>query len=138
MKLVAALFALVSLVSMASAQKSAQAKKPQDLIVGRWWAMAGAQKVQLEFAKDGTMKTTVGGKTTTGKYKWLDDTTIELNGAQKVKVTVSADELVMVIGNETSRFEREKVAASMPAANAPTSNSYNPDNNLWWRFVNET
>jgi|SRR5579859_156947 len=106
MKVLSMFLAFVS--CFAWAQKSAPTKKPRDLIVGSGGLMAGAQKVQLEFTKDGTVKTTVGGQTTNGKYKWLDDATIELNGAQKVKVSVSADELVMVIGEETSKFEREK------------------------------
>jgi len=92
-----------SLVSVGTAQT---AKRPQDLIIGKWWSMAGSQKVMLEFAKGGAYTTTVGGQTTKGTYKWLDDSTLELNKTQKMKVTVSEDELTMTIGNETSKFER--------------------------------
>ena len=69
--------------------------------------MAGSQKVTLEFTKGGKNNTTVGGQTTKGTYKWLDDSTLELNKTQKMKVTVSRDELTMTIGNETSKFDRE-------------------------------
>jgi len=85
--------------------------------------MAGSQKITIEFAKDGTSKTTVGGQTTNGTYKWLDATTLELNGTQKVKVTVSQDELTMIIGSETSKFQREKTAANSPGGAGSASDS---------------
>ena len=62
----------------------------------------------LEFAKAGAYTTTVGGQTTKGTYNWLDDSTLELNKTQKLKVTVSGDELTMTVGDETSKFERER------------------------------
>lgn len=99
---------LLILLSSSFAWAQKPPPKPQDLIIGRWWSMAGSQKVVLEFAKDGSMRTTVGRQTTNGKYQWPDDSTIQLNGAQTVRVTVSQDEFTMVIGNETSEFEREK------------------------------
>jgi hypothetical protein len=119
------LILLVSLcfLSGAHAQKGPPARKPQDLLIGSWWSMAGTQRVVLEFAKDGTMKTTVGGQTTNGKYKWLDDSTVQLNGNQQVKVTVSQDELTMVIGSETSKFQREKAAAASSGITNKTSSA---------------
>jgi|SRR2546425_3054883 len=104
----------LSFFPIVSAWKGPTAKRPQDLIIGKWWSMAGSQKVTLEFTKGGKYNTTVGGQTTKGTYKWLDDSTLELNKTQKVKVTVSQDKLTMTIGNETSKFEREKTAASFP------------------------
>ncbi len=98
------------LLSVACARKGSADNKSQELLIGRWWSMAGSEKITLEFTKDGTSKTTIGGQTINGTYKWLDDNTIELNGKQRVKATVSQDELTMVIGNETSKFLREKWA----------------------------
>ena len=94
-------------LSLVSACEGQTAKRSEDLIIGKWWLMAGSQKVTLEFAKAGAYTTTVGGQTTKGTYKWLDDSTLELNKTQKMKVTVSRDELTMTIGNETSKFDRE-------------------------------
>jgi len=97
-----------SLSAASAAEKGPTTNRPKDLIIGKWWSMAGSQKVMLEFAKGGAYTTTVGGQTTKGTYKWLDDSTLELNKTQKLKVTVSEDELTMTIGNETSKFERER------------------------------
>jgi hypothetical protein len=60
-------------LSGTSAQTGTTAKKPQDLIIGKWWSMAGAQKITLEFAKGGAYSTTVGGQTTKGTQKCLDE-----------------------------------------------------------------
>jgi len=98
----------LSFFFLVSAWEGQTAKRPQDLIIGKWGSMAGSQKVMLVFAKGGAYTTTVGGQTTRGTYKWLDDGTLELNKTQKMKVTVSEDELTMTIGNETSKFERER------------------------------
>src|SRR5260370_41573069 len=62
--------------------------------------------------KNGEVKGKVGGQNRVGTYRWLGDRTVELNKTQKVKVTVSQDELTMLIGNETSKFEREKAGAT--------------------------
>jgi hypothetical protein len=105
------LLVALCLLSAACTRKGSADNKSQELLIGRWWSMVGSEKVTLEFAKDGTSKTTLVGQTTNGTYKWVDDNTIELNGKQRAKVTVTQDELTMVIGNETSKFQREKNAA---------------------------
>jgi len=111
------------LLSAACTRKGSADNKSQELLIGSWWSMVGSEKVTLEFAKDGTSKTTLVGQTTNGTYKWVDDSTIELNGKQRAKVTVTQDELTMVIGNETSKFQREKTAASSPGGAGPASDS---------------
>src|SRR5260370_9042420 len=110
MKTLLLLLVGVCLLSVSCTRKGSADNKSQELLIGRWWSMVGTERVTLEFAKDGTSKTTLVGQTTNGTYKWVDDNTIELNGKQRAKVTVTQDELTMVIGNETSKFLREKWA----------------------------
>ncbi|HLB90009.1 MAG TPA: hypothetical protein VJK29_20290, partial [Terriglobales bacterium] len=123
MRKISILLIALSLLSVACTRKGSADNKSQELLIGRWWSMVGSEKVTLEFAKDGTSKTTLVGQTTNGTYKWVDDSTIELNGKQRAKVTVTQDELTMVIGNETSKFQREKTAASSPGGAGPASGS---------------
>jgi len=107
MKTLSLLLLGVCLLSVSCTRKGSADNKSQELLIGRWWSMVGTERVTLEFAKDGTSKTTLVGQTTNGTYKWVDDNTI---GKQRAKVTVTQDELTMVIGNETSKFLREKGA----------------------------
>jgi major membrane immunogen (membrane-anchored lipoprotein) len=120
--------ALISVLSLsvlfvACSKRTANTGNMQEALVGRWWSMAGSQKITMEFAKDGTYKTVMGDQTTNSTYKWLDESTIELNKTQKVKVTVSQDELTMVLGNETSKFEREKSVVPPHEGLSPPSDS---------------
>src|SRR5712692_7645517 len=123
MKKISILLIALCLLSAACTRKGSADNKSQELLIGSWWSMVGSEKVTLEFAKDGTSKTTLVGQTTNGTYKWLDDSTIELNGKQRAKVTVTQDELTMVIENETSKFQREKTAANSPGGAGPASDS---------------
>jgi hypothetical protein len=106
----------------ASATTAAQA-----LLVGTWWSMAGQQKVTMEFGNDGSFKTTVGGQTTNGTYKWLDDATLEMDTANKtvVKATVTQDKFTFTLGTEVSSFQRETATAG-PEANATTAAPVGP------------
>jgi len=55
--------------------------KPKDLIVGKWQAKekVGDKEIvaTIEFNKDGTMKVTAEGFNFEGKYKLVDDETLE-------------------------------------------------------------
>ncbi len=99
----------------------------QALLVGTWWSMAGQQKVTMEFGNDGSFKTTVGGQTTNGTYKWLDDATLEMDTANKtvVKATVTQDRFTFTLGTEVSSFQRE-TATTAPEANATTAAPVGP------------
>lgn len=119
MKKIPILVIMLGLLFAAIAQSGPVAKKPQDLIIGKWWSMAGSQKIILEFGKNGAYSSTFGGQTSKGTYKWIDDDTLELNGQQPVKVTVSEDELTMALGSEISKFQREKSAANFPGEVKP-------------------
>lgn len=123
MKRFAILILSLSFLSVACAQKTPTASKVRELILGKWWSMVGSEKITIEFAKDGTYKNIFLGQTTNGTYKWLDDSTIELNGKDKWKVTVTADELKIVMGTETSNFLREKGAANSGGEAPPASGS---------------
>jgi hypothetical protein len=75
--------------------------KPQELILGKWQRTdPGKDKETLEFAADGNIKTGNGADSYEGKYKFLDDGTIEYEivpiiGMQysKCKIKVGKDEL---------------------------------------------
>lgn len=109
----------LSLICVACAHKTPTAGGPQEAIVGTWWSMAGSQKISTEFRSDGTYTTTLGGQTTNGTYRWLDDTTIEMNGRQ-IKIGILQDKLTMTIGSEVSSFQRETTTAA-PQGNAATA-----------------
>lgn len=79
MKRLLILLLSLSFLFIACSKKTANTDKVQEALVGRRWSTAGSQKITTEFAKDGTYKTMVGGQTTAGTYRWLDDTSIELN-----------------------------------------------------------
>jgi hypothetical protein len=118
--LIATLFA--SLLLASCSRKPVVSSQVQESLLGAWWSTSsvGRQTITMEFAKDGTYKTTVMGQTTLGTYRWLDETTLELNKTRKVKVSVGANELTMTIGNEVSKFQRGTPA---PAAAAPASSA---------------
>src|SRR5438105_11465373 len=86
--LIATLFA--SLLLASCSRKPVISSQVQESLLGAWWSTSsgGAQTITMEFAKDGTYKTTVMGQTTVGTYRWLDETTLELNKTRKVKVSV--------------------------------------------------
>src|SRR5205085_6812153 len=107
--------------------KKAPPNKLHESILGKWWSVSsvGAQRIVIDFGGDGSYKTTVLGQTTNGTYRWLDDSTLELNKSQKVKIAVAPNELTMTIGSEVSKFERENSAgpasSPSPAPGASTS-----------------
>lgn len=90
----------------------------QALIVGTWASMAGSQKITTQYNNDGTLVTTLGGQTTKGTYRWLDDNTIQLNGKSQAKIAISGDQLTLTIGSEVSTFKRETAASQGNAATA--------------------
>jgi hypothetical protein len=90
----------------------------QALIVGTWASMAGSQKITTQYNNDGSLVTTLGGQTTNGTYRWLDDNTIQLNGKSQAKIAISGDQLTMTIGSEVSTFKRETAASQGNAATA--------------------
>ena len=78
--------------------------KPKDVILGKWESLDGISKgVIVEFKKDGTTEASYNGKVmTTGKYKFIDDDTMEfeqtfLNTKQplimKFRMQIKGDEL---------------------------------------------
>jgi len=77
---------LLAFLAIGAATWSAQAADNKELIVGKWALAGNADKMKLdivmEFSKDGDLKTTVssGDKQLNlgGKYKFLDDKTVEV------------------------------------------------------------
>lgn len=78
------------------------ADKAQDLIVGKWQPTSEEGKeVTVEFVNDGILKVVARGMTIEGKYKFLDDDTVEVEltfmgetKKSKIRVKVTKDELI--------------------------------------------
>lgn len=68
--------ALVCL-SVALILSSCKKKTPQEQILGKWNVTENQSAV--EYRNDGTFTTTANGKSTTGKYRFTDDTHVELD-----------------------------------------------------------
>jgi uncharacterized protein (TIGR03066 family) len=88
-----ALFLLV----LSSAPGTAQANKNKELIVGKW--DIGMSTV-FEYRKDGTMLMTIGKVEVPGKYKFVNDDTIEVEitlmgktRSNRLKVVIKEDEM---------------------------------------------
>lgn len=122
MKKISVSIILLILLCGGCSKKSTNTGRLQEAIVGKWWSMVnGSQKIVMEFTRDGHLKTTLAGQTTIVPYKILDESTIEINGKQKMKVTVSKDELTTTMGNESSKFLRgEGESGGKEPAPAPT------------------
>ncbi|HXM18742.1 MAG TPA: hypothetical protein VN934_07990 [Candidatus Tumulicola sp.] len=101
-----------------AAPQAAATTAAQALIVGTWASMAGSQKITTQYNNDGTLVTTLGAQINHGSYRWLDDSTIQLNGKSQAKIAISGDELTMTIGSEVSTFKRETAASQGNAATA--------------------
>ena len=95
---VLAIFAAVLLFSACSSS-------PQSMIVGTW-QLEGPMKVAYEFHKDGTVKLLAMGRSVDGTYKLVGDSVLEMptgeGGIEKIKVKLSADELELTHGNDTT------------------------------------
>jgi uncharacterized protein (TIGR03066 family) len=99
MKTVAGLVLTVVIAAIGTAPALA-ADKPRDLIVGKW---KPDDYSTFEFTKDGDVKVHVKGKgvdlTRNGKYKFVDDETIEVTMDNDMKaekftvLTISKDEM---------------------------------------------
>jgi uncharacterized protein (TIGR03066 family) len=97
----ARLCCVLSLAFLASACSS----KPRDQIIGKWSGKDGETDVNVEFNNDGTMKTEKAAgepKSFSGKYKFVDDNTIEMEmdvgdqkQTRKAKVTIEKDKLTL-------------------------------------------
>src|SRR5262245_45330149 len=82
---------------------------PQDLIVGKWEAGEAGTKLTAEFAKDGTAKLTILGKTLQGTYKVNGEDELEwtLNGkTTKAKFKVTATELEVSNDGQTVKYKK--------------------------------
>jgi hypothetical protein len=86
------------------------AAKPKELIVGKW---QGKESEKLEFAPDGAISLDSSGFQNNGKYKFVDDDTLEYEWKTalgrfenvKCKVKVSKDELALDIVDVKSRMD---------------------------------
>ena len=104
--------AVVFLLVFCTAPGSA-APKNTDLIVGKW---DPGMNAVIEYKKDGTMSISVGKDKIDGKYKFLDEDTIEIelpgkNGPRtnKLKVAIKDDELTTTDPDgKTTRLKRVK------------------------------
>ena len=92
--------------------------KPKDLIVGKWAAEGSKGAVVIEYTKDGNCLMHAAGVTLPGgKYKFVDDDTMELTVdvqgkqvASKYRVKVTKDDLVETgVGNRVEKkYKRVK------------------------------
>jgi len=67
-------------------------KTPQQQILGKW--KVDGQQAVVEYRKDGTYITTQGGQSSTGTYRFPDDSHLELNvsgqlGTNTIKVSLN-------------------------------------------------
>src|SRR5262245_47635076 len=99
-------FVVVACVALAV---SGCGSSPQDLIVGKWEAGQTGAKLTAEFAKDGTAKITMFGKTVQGTYKLNGSDELEwtLDGkTTKSKVKVTATELELTSEGKTITYKK--------------------------------
>jgi len=80
-----ATLAFVGIVLLVLLAPAKAADKPQDLIVGKWETQLDNKMASWEFKKDGTFKGTEGDDSVVGKYKFIDDKTLELSSGAKLK-----------------------------------------------------
>ena len=90
-------------------------KTPQQQILGKW-NVDGAQSV-VEYRKDGTCITTQNGKSTTGHYRFTDDSHLEL----EVSAPQGTNTLLLRLNCEVVfHGDKADVTASLPGkAGAP-------------------
>jgi len=93
--------------------------KTKKLLIGKWAGTVKQDdndvKVVVEFTKDGKLIRTMGGKTTKGTYKVVDDSNIEVtlkegdeDKTHKVKIKVDKDDLEAKVGDMTIKLKRVK------------------------------
>lgn len=96
----------------AAPSQAAASSNPKELIVKKWQRSdAGKEAEKIEFAADGSVSGDLGGIGYKGKYKFVDNETVEATitpdlGMQmqtKYKVKVGADELTLTIDDAKSR-----------------------------------
>jgi|SRR5579884_3304248 len=81
----------------------------QDLIVGKWEAGEQGRKLTAEFARDGTARISMMGKTFQGTYKVVGDDELEwtMGGTTtRCKMKVTSSELQLTSEGKTITYKR--------------------------------
>ena len=84
-------------------------KTPAQKILGQWDVDGG--KSVVEYRKDGTVVTTLNGKSTTGKYRFIDESHLEL----EVSATQGTNVLTLLIPCAVAFHDNQaEVTATLP------------------------
>jgi hypothetical protein len=67
----------VALIALGVASCAGQS--PKQLLIGKWETVEEKEVGTIEFEKDGKLRGTRGIMAIQGKYRWLDDKTVELD-----------------------------------------------------------